>query len=185
MTYEHRATRKSDSGSHIRLSRSVWGRPGQRVRRPKPAADIMYMAASVLDATILVAWGAHHLWLFFQRPIDPSLHGYLRDGLCLLALGICALICYSVAYYRERSLHTQMALAAGRMRARLLNIENSLSSVAPIRSRDARRKPGSDRTPHWRAQWPLAIPEATASAARNTFQRPLNQLLRGVALDGI
>src|SRR5690242_11577436 len=55
-------------------------------QRPKSATDVIHKAISVLDATILGAWGTHHLWMFFQHPSDPSFEGYLRDGLCLLAL---------------------------------------------------------------------------------------------------
>lgn len=134
-------------------------RSGRRARAS--ALELIYIAACVLDAAILVAWGVHHLWLFSQSPFDSSLEGYLRDGVCLLALGVCALLCYSLAHYRDRTLHAQMALTNRRMSARLHKIERNLLHASPVLSRRFKRKIEIER-----AHVPVSHgPEATRSFA--------------------
>jgi hypothetical protein len=75
-------------------------------------ADVLYALISVLDATVLLIWGALDLRKAHRSTDAHSAHEYRRDGLFLIVIGVIALLAYGIGHYRERLLDAEIATAS-------------------------------------------------------------------------
>lgn len=99
--------------------------------------NLLYAFLTIADSAVLVIWGLLDLAKFRMR--DPATRSYRRDGLFLVALGVCGFGVWGLGHYKERSLEAQIAAANGRAaeaNARAKSAEAQVAS-ANAASRDA------------------------------------------------
>lgn len=99
--------------------------------------NLLYTFLAIADSAVLVIWGLLDLKKF--RISDAATRSYRRDGLFLVALGVCGFGMWGIGHFTEKSLETEIAAAndrAAEANARARSAEAQVAS-ANAASRDA------------------------------------------------